>query len=225
MTSPRIVLGVPHRHGEVHIAFTRSLLQLDLRGIELAMIDNSHTDVGINRNMIVQKFLDHPMQATHLFFVDTDMGLPPDALQKLVQADQAIVSGLAVEKVTCRIVAIDWGDGWAGSIQLHQKWCKPAAQGAPHWLLKDEYKNKLIPIGATGAACLLVRREVFDTIGYPWFFNEYNPDAQRHTAQSYMGEDISFFHKAKKHGIQGWMHTGVLCDHWMSTNKFPPFWG
>jgi hypothetical protein len=215
----RVMIGVPHRQGEVHIAFTRSLLQLDARGVDLGMIDHSHTDVAINRNVIVQKFLDHPGRATHLFFIDTDMGIPRDALQKLLAADKSIISGLAVEKVTNRIVAIDWGDGWAGSIPLQQKWCEPG-----RWTLKSEYRDRVLPIGATGAACLLIKREVFETIGYPWFFHEFDPNAKSHTAKSYMGEDISFFHKAKQHGIEAFMHTGVLCDHWLGTNKFPPSW-
>jgi hypothetical protein len=216
----RVMLGVPHRLGEVHIAFTRSLLQLNTRGVELGMIDHSHTDVVTNRNVIVQRVLDHPNRATHLFFVDTDMGIPRDALQKLLAADKSLISGLAVEKVSNRIVAMEWGDGFGSSIALQQTWCEPGT-----WLLRDEYKERVLPIGATGTACLLIKREVLETIPYPWFFHEFDPAATSHTPKSYMGSDISFFHKAKQHGIEAFMHTGVLCDHWLGTSKFPPHWG
>ena len=36
--------------------------------------------------------------------------------------------------------------------------------------------------------------------------------------------DEKIIETAKKHGIEAFMHSGVLCDHWLGTNKFPPHW-
>jgi hypothetical protein len=225
-TSPRplVVVGVPHHHGDVHIALLKSLIALDRSSFDIGFADSANAEVAINRNIIVQKFLDHPAAPTHLLFVDSDMGIPSDTVEKLLAADQPIVSGVAVQKFTNLWVAKQWGNLWDGMHTVQVDLCEPVAVTEPHWLLKEEHKDKVVRIGATGAACLLIKREVLETVPYPWFYNEFNPNATGQGLHSYMSEDISFCFKADKYGFGTYLHTGVLCDHHMGTRKFPPFW-
>lgn len=224
MNRPLVIVGVPHHHGEVNVALLKSLLALDREGFDLGFADSANAEVAINRNIIVQKFLEHPAKPTHLFFVDSDMGIPSSSAQKLLDADQPIISGVAVQKFTNLWVAKQWGDLWDGLHAVQVDLCPRVPLTEPHWVLKEEYKDKVVRIGATGAACLMIKREVFEKTPYPWFYNEFNPTATKQDVMSYMSEDISFCYKADKHGFGTYLHTGVLCDHYAGLKKFPPFW-
>lgn len=223
-STPLVIIGVPHHQGEVNISLLKSMMALDHSGYDLGFVESANPEVAINRNTIVQKFLDHPARATHLFFVDSDMGFRPDAVKKLLEANKPIVSGVAVQKYSNLWVAKNWGDLWEGFHTVQVDLCPRVPMTEPHWIVKDEFKDKVIPIGATGAACMMIKREVFENVPYPWFYNEYNPNATRQELMSYMSEDISFCYKAEKFGYQTHLHTGVLCDHYAGLRKFPPFW-
>ena len=224
MSRPLVVLGVPHHHGEVHIEFMKSVLGMDKSDYDMGFVDCAGAEIVTSRNLIVQKFLEHPAKPTHLFFVDTDMGIPRDGISKLLSADKPIVSGVAVAKYSNLWVSKYWGDLWDGLHNVQYDACESRDLREAHWIPKDEYRGKVLEIGATGAACILIKREVFEKIPYPWFYNEFNPNASGHKELSYMSEDISFCYKAKKYGIGVHLHLGVLCDHWAGVKKFPPFW-
>lgn len=224
MTEPLVVLGVPHHNGDVHIAFLKSVLSLDKEGYGFGFVDSAGAEVATNRNSIVQKFLDHPAKPSHLLFLDTDMGFPPDTVKKLLAADVPIISGVAVGKFTNLWVAKNWGEMWKGVHNVQVDLCETRNLHDTHWIPKEEFRDKVIKIGASGGACLMIKREVLETVPYPWFYNEFNPTAKRHEPLSYMSEDISFCYKAGQHGFATYLHTGVLCDHWIGPRKFPPFW-
>ena len=61
----------------------------------------------------------------------------------------------------------------------------------------------LIPIDAAGCACLLIRREVLEQIPQPWFTR----------GEWSVSEDISFFNRVKKAGIEAYADTTVKCGH------------
>ena len=47
---------------------------------------------------------------------------------------------------------------------------------------------------------LLVAREVFERVHYPWFFEDFDPAATRHDAMSVVSEDLTFFRLAAEAG-------------------------
>jgi len=224
MSRPLVIVAVPHHHGEVNVALLKSLLALDRTDFDLGFADSANAEVAINRNILVQKFLEHPAKPTHLFFVDSDMGIPPHSVKKLLAADKPIISGVAVQKFTNLWVAKQWGNLWGGFHTVQVELCPRVPVTEAHWVILDEFKDKVIPIGATGAACLMITREVLEKTPYPWFYNEFNPNATKHESMSFMSEDISFCYKANQHGFGTYLHTGVLCDHYAGLKKFPPFW-
>ena len=221
---PMVVIGVPHHNGDIHVALLKSLLGLRRSSFDMGFIESANAEVATNRNIIAQKFLDHPSKPSHLFFVDSDMGIPADTVEKLLWADRSIVSGVAVQKFTNLWVSKNWGDLWDGMHTVQYDVCEKVPLTEAHWLIRPEFEDKVLRIGATGGACLLIKREVFETVPYPWFYNEYRPGVTKHETMGFMSEDISFCYKADRYGHGTYLHTGVLCDHYIGTKKFPPFW-
>jgi hypothetical protein len=95
-------------------------------------------------------------------------------------------------------------------------------------------QNQLIRVGSTGAACVMIRRKVLDDIGVHHFHHlkilNYGMLSHKFAsctdpgeieailrkevmdADEY-GEDMSFFQRARSHGYQIHMHTGLQFGH------------
>lgn len=99
-------------------------------------------------------------------------------------------------------------------------------------------RNALLEIGATGGACIIIHRQVFEAIGRHWF--HHIPALQwpllaRDVAKmddpleienllrstvwdaDQLGEDMSFCIRARAHGFRIFLHTGLIFDHAKST--------
>lgn len=103
---PFLYIATPCYGGLVNIFFLRSALSLqeacEARGIGLH-VELLASDALITRARarLAARFLAHP-QATHLFFVDADIGFAPETVFRLLDAEKALVGGVAPLKM------IDW---------------------------------------------------------------------------------------------------------------------
>lgn len=148
------------------------------------------------RNEIVREFL--KSDCTHLFFVDSDTIPPVNAIKKLLAADKPIVSALTP------IVEHDE----ARKNDSNGFYRKLNAVGE-HGKHLNEYVG-LVPIIGAGGSCILIRREVFEKMQYPWYRFQYQDDNGKETI---VGEDIYFTAMAKSAGFQPWAETSVICKH------------
>ncbi len=221
---PRVLIAISHRQGNCHIALLRSIMQLDTASIEVAFVDSTHTSELINRNILVEKFLSHPVQPTHVLLLDANVGLQPNTIRSLLQADKDIVCALGVESGTNRLLPVNVGATPYKPKPVHYDWCNPPAAGQPHWILRNDMKSKVVPVDVGGLGCFLARRAVFEKTPYPWFFDEFNPEAITHTRDSVLEDDVAFFLKAKKFGFVAHVHTGVRFQRWTGSIASPPFW-
>lgn len=74
-----------------------------------------------------------------------------------------------------------------------------------------EWKPGMVKIDVTGAAALLVAREVFEAMEPPWFAFDYS-----HADKGvYPGEDTWFSRKCAEHGFDIWVDTTVTSPHLM----------
>jgi teichuronic acid biosynthesis glycosyltransferase TuaG len=117
--------------------------------------------IEMARNMLTTEALEAPIpgapagarQVTHLMWIDDDMVFPHDLLMRLLAHDLPFVGGLCHDRrhpykpVMERHLDPKWG-------------CDPGAYG---WLF-DFPKDQLVEVDATGGACLLVKREVYEKI-------------------------------------------------------------
>lgn len=173
------------------------------------------TSAGVveGRNEAVKSFLEG--NAEWLWFVDSDMGWDPDALERLMAvADpvaRPIVGGLCfgfgpisdridhaqavVKKPFPTIFDLVVRDG---DFSFWPRWRYP--------------QNELVECDGTGAAMLLIHRGVFERIaaadiGAP-FDRIKHPEAKK-----LWGEDTSFCARAKSLGFKIHVHTGVKTSH------------
>lgn len=145
------------------------------------------------RNMAVAEFL-ADRECTHLFFVDDDVYVPRDVIGKLLDANRAIVGGCYpsyknINDLEVEIYIVAWDE---------------RGRRVPKWF------RGLRRMNAVGTGCMLIRRDVFDRIEFPWFrWGEHFIEG-RYQQQS---DDLDFCDRAKKAGLEVWASGDVRCGH------------
>lgn len=151
---------------------------ISLLTIQGTLIVNQRTDLAKNALAL---------GATHVLFLDSDMRFPKDALDRLLAHDKPIVAANYVtRKFPLQPVA------FADDLSHERVFTEPNSTG-------------LQPVAAVGMGVMLVKAEVFDKIGMPYFMIGYSPKTE-----AYTGEDIYFCRKVRSAGYE------VLVDHDLS---------
>lgn len=133
----------------------------------------------------------------YLFSVDSDITFPPDTLKKLLSHDKDIITGVYRQRVDNVLELYD--------INQHR-----LSENS-----RSTLGTQVFEIGGCGFGCVLVKSEVFRTIGYPQF--EYHSALDHaHT----FSEDNDFCKKARDRGYKLWVDPTVLCGHIGSTTLF-----
>lgn len=135
----------------------------------------------------------------YLFSVDSDIVFEKNTLEKLLQHDKDIVSGLYIQRKEEKILEIYESNEIGGVKNI---------------ALEKTLKQKLIEIEACGFGCVLIKSEVIEKIGYPQFVYK---DALDH--RNTISEDIYFCKRAKQEGFKLWADTTIVCEH-IGTKKF-----
>jgi hypothetical protein len=142
-----VLVCIPTRDGNPHIktvtAINRAVAVF--QDASVIVVENRH-NVCASRNEGVVKLLN--TDADHLLFVDDDTTIPPDTIPLLLECDSpvatgcvpTIIDGRAVLAISERKKDLQWRDRWFGGIQ---------------------------DIELCGAACLLIRRELFENMAFP----------------------------------------------------------
>lgn len=197
---PKVSIG--YCHSEQISSFFHSSL-LALLHMEQHRVSNiievlSGPKVDHARNKIFSRWLKEG-NTEYLLMVDTDMVLPVDTLSRLLKHDKDIVGGLCFSGMmmtntvnpTLRIIDEE-------GIKI--MWNYPI--------------NSLVQVAATGAACILVKRQVAEDMleargpdhVMPWFaFGMHNGVA--------IGEDVGFCLTAGLLGFEVWVDTSLVIPH------------
>lgn len=223
-----VLLGYLHPN-DVSASFHKSLLDLlghDLSGPRRlhswAMVKCGSGGIADGRNDLAKKFLEGP--SDWLFMVDADMGFAPNTLDSLLNfadaTERPIVGGLAFAQRESR------PDGMNGFRCFPQPtlldWVTNDA-GVARFTGRSHYPvNSLCKTGATGGACILIHRSVFervaDRFGPEWFTQGFDAAGEK------MGEDISFFDRTRQLEIPLFVHTGIRTTHfkhlWLAEDDF-----
>ena len=152
---------------------------------------------GAMRNALVQACLDQGRP--WLFFVDDDQAFHTTTLNRLLALEQPVVSALILQRAAPFLpTAYAERDEDGNYLTLD---------------LKSVGHNNLVQVAATGTGGLLVRAEIFQELGPPWFV--YSED---------FGEDMYFANRLAEAGIPMLLDTGCRMGHLAPAGIFP-FWG
>lgn len=175
--------------------------------------------IAETRCQMVQHFLEKFPQADWLFMVDADMTFEESIVEDLLAhadpKDVPILGGLCFA-------------GGHASGRMYPTIYEEIDEGDGHIKVQpvnDYPSNRLVKVGATGGACLLIHRQVllamnrpypngFGTLAdgrvnlYPWFV-----EGTTDTKGRPLGEDVVFCRRARHLGIPVHVHTGVKLGH------------
>ena len=148
------------------------------------------------RTEIVEKALN--MNSKWLMFVDSDVFIPEDCINRLMAHGKDIVTGVYWMKTQPPqpVLYKNIGDG-------------------PIWEI--EPTDDLQEIGGSGLGCCLINMDVFKKFKekeIDFFQQDWMHEVNGRRIQVSVGEDHWFFEKARELGFKAWADTNVLCDHY-----------
>jgi hypothetical protein len=138
-----ILLALPAYGNVVSIATlntTHALIQaLSSKGIRGGIAAFSYPDVAESRNILLTGWYDGCKDATHLLFIDSDMGFGPQVVFDMLMLNEPMVGAMYSKKV------------------IPPQW---AASGLPESEVKR--LGDFMTVGGLGMGCFLIRRDAID---------------------------------------------------------------
>lgn len=133
----------------------------------------------------------------YLFSVDSDIVFAPDTLNKMIEHDVDMVSGIYRQRKPEQVLEI---------------FVRNEQGGVSNVTHLEPNLPQLVEIAACGFGCVLIKKEVFTKIGYPHF--EYHVALNHGNTVS---EDVDFCTKATNTGSKIFCDTTIICKHLGST--------
>lgn len=166
------------------------------------------------RNEVVSAFLS-TTDEEWLWWIDSDMGFPPDALDALLAAadpdERPIVGGLCFAQMERS------PDGMGGYrtevIPALYQWHETSDGRAGFVSWANYPRNTIAQVAGTGSAFVLIHRSALLAIAEQfgdghWYDRMLNP-----LTGQLLGEDLAFCARARMVGLPVYVHTGVLTTH------------
>lgn len=205
-----VALGYVHPD-QVDAAWHTSMMQLqrhDLMGPRRLFGEihiGSGPRIAHSRNMVVSHFLG--TSAEWLLMIDTDMVFGEDLLDRLLEV---------ADPEGCPIVGgLCFSGGKTARVNPTLYVASVDDDGLPVVGIVTDYpRDTLVQVDATGAACLLVHRSVYEKLHETWGEKTVNPwFAETEHAMREFGEDITFCMRARQAGFPIRVHTGIQVGH------------
>lgn len=190
-------------------AFTQSLVVLGVHSTFSGELDAAPTrlqwgpQLDTGRNRFVDKFIEQTT-AGWMLMVDSDMRFDPDVLDRLLATARATPTINGMPPITSGLTWLyDREKG-----QLPSAVRRDPDTGLPMNLVPSDFgeEGEILDVDGTGAACLLVHRDVYLDLGR-------NPFDRIQIDDVWVSEDYSFGLKARDAGHRIIVDTGVTFDH------------
>lgn len=152
----------------------------------------SSRDCGVGKSTSIFYALKDP-DVTHIYTMDYDVVPPDGALQRLLDHDLPIVAGIYPMMTHEKVWSFKLNHGW-------------------------QSKNELLPKGLTkvkaiGGSTVLVKREVLEKMGRPWWMTVYKPIDDEGRCYD-LHEDEFFSKRATEAGYDLIIDPTVICRHY-----------
>jgi hypothetical protein len=178
-----VVIGIP-TIGTLNWRFAADLMALQMPG-NVRVIWQVRSMIATARNSIVEKALEEK-ETTHVFMIDDDMTFKPDILLRMLEHNVDIIGALAFKRT----------DTFA-----------PCTYLGRNGKLYPIIPESMMKVTAVGSAGLLVKREVYEKVPYPWFETYYNEEKRLTSV------DIDFCNKARKAGFDIYVDPALEMGH------------
>ena len=163
------------------------------------------------RNDTTRRFL-HTKTSPWLWWVDADMGFPPDVVDRLLASadpDTHAVMGALCFGQKPNPDAEKWAPRYDPFPTLYD-WYED--EGKAGFVVRENYpRGQVVKVDGTGAACLLIHRNVLEAVaaewGEAWFTQAVHPVAGT------ISEDLSFCVRAASVGYGVFVDTSVPTSH------------
>jgi hypothetical protein len=145
---PMVALLVPSGRSweaDMAMSFTALTQYASGHGIGTVLVNEKNSLVFAARNSMVKRALE--LNATHVFFVDSDMVLPHDVIPRLLAHDKDIVGATYTKRVPPYNLL--------------------GVPGGP----VDYAEGGLIEHALMPGGCMLIKTDVFKTVPWPWYFD------------------------------------------------------
>lgn len=209
---PKILIGLPTM-GSLHTFLAVIILKWAMKYSDNGKYNISiYPTMGVQpvdnaRNEIVEEFL--KSDCTHLFFIDSDTIPPEDALDKLMALDCDIASGITP------IIELD-----QNRVNDSSGFYKRSnILGMDNELIQPD--TGIQDMKAGGGSCLLIKRNVLETLKKPIFrfvYKDCHPEGvQFNGKKDMMSEDYYFCAKALGAGFKMKCDSSIICRHQKSS--------
>jgi glycosyltransferase involved in cell wall biosynthesis len=216
---PKVVIGVVHP-GEVSMAHMASVMRARDHMLQYGMtpgfIERRARSQHVHRarNEIVQGFL--ASDCDYLFFVDADMGIPRNAIERLLSVahvdERPVVAGLCFAQRDIGFCDDDYSTSF-DIVPTVQLWNIDDDDEVTSFGIVEDYpRDAVIQIDGTGGACVMIHRGVLEKMRERWDDHWFTPIKNKNTGGPF-GEDTSFFLRCRRIGIPVHMDTSVKTSH------------
>lgn len=186
-------------------------------GLELRKLAGA-MGVAPARNEIARLFLENT-NGEWLFFIDTDMGFSPDIVDRLVESaslNNAGIMGALCFAIKRRARTEGHGERFGIQPTLYQYLEVPERQEVGFAPILSYARDQVVTVAGTGAAALLIHRDVLDTIrsqyGDVWFDPAIHPTGNGGKPRHF-SEDLSFCFRAQAAGFPIYVDTSIKTVH------------
>ena len=231
----RLVVATPCFGGQVSSIYASSIFQLQRAvrtksniDLKVLMRDGDALITRARANLVTM-FLDDP-DATHLLFVDADIGFTPDQVFRLIESGADVVGGVYPIK------RINWEKAKRA---LHSRNQSNAPSAALDYVLEVDDPDRVVVVNGftraryAGTGFLMIRRHVLERMcEHPayaplQFFREHSADALAgspnrfalfecmidHRTGTYLSEDFAFCKRWTDIGGEIWADIESHLDH------------
>ncbi len=230
---PNILIATPCYGGLMTHVYVHSLLKLmsaaGKYGFSAGLLTAAHDSlITRSRNALVKSFLESPT-ATHLMFIDADIGFEPEAVHRLLSLGEEVAAGMYPLKV------VDWSkmsaSARAGMSPEALRLSGMHFVGVPCSGSEREERGGFVTGKYAGTGFMLIRRSAIERLvaafpetryrtmhtypaqpaGAP-YYNLFDCMIDPETGE-YLSEDFTFCHRFRKLGGKVWLDTESRLCH------------
>lgn len=177
----RVAIALP-TGDTMHTDCCRSLMAMEAyilrerKDVHMFIINEKQTILEVARHRLVLLAMGH--KCDYILWVDSDMVFSYDALSRLIDSGKEIIGVQALMRA------------------------EPHASNAYDFEDKQVlYPDDIVEVKRIGTGLMLVKTEVFEKIGIPYFKTTYNAETMM-----WQGEDLNFCDRARAAGYKIWCH-------------------